>query len=131
MLFAFGTGTPATVIAVPLLVAGIDLAAVLAGGDGIGRADSGVLSPTLPGDVPALGLLDAVFLGAFAAWALDYDLRPRVAIVAMTAGVAVALVLLSKVRPTVPPWGEISPRPLPALRRTRARRGRRPSHRAR
>ena len=50
---------------------------------------------------------------------------------AIFAGVAVALVLLSKVRPTVPPWGEISPRPLPALRRTRARRGRRLPHRAR
>ena len=73
MLFAFGTGTAATVVAVPLLVAGIDLAAVLAGGDGIGRGDSGVLSLTLPGgpDVPALGLLDAVFLAAFAAWAMD------------------------------------------------------------
>jgi hypothetical protein len=95
MLFAFGTGTAATVVAVPLLVAGIDLAAVLAGGDGIGRGDSGVLSLTLPGgpDVPALGLLDAVFLAAFAAWALDYDLRPKVALVALPAGLAVALVL--------------------------------------
>lgn len=50
---------------------------------------------------------------------------------AIFAAVAVALVLLSKVRPTVPPWGEISPRPLPALRRTRARRERRAPRRAR
>jgi hypothetical protein len=93
MLFAFGTGTGATVVAVPLLVAGIDLAAVLTGGEGIGRGDSGVLSLTLPGDAPPLGLLDAVFLAAFAAWALDYDLRPRIALVAMAGGLAVALVL--------------------------------------
>ncbi|WP_318247194.1 Pr6Pr family membrane protein [Microbacterium commune] len=50
---------------------------------------------------------------------------------AIFAGVAVALVLLSKVRPTVAPWGEISPRRLPALRRTRARRAPRPWRRAR
>lgn len=50
---------------------------------------------------------------------------------AIFAGVAVALVLLSKVRPTVAPWGEISPRRLPALRRTRARRALRPWRRAR
>ena len=47
------------------------------------------------------------------------------------AAVASCLVLLSRVRPTVPPWGEISPRPLPALRRTPARRAPRPSRRAR
>ncbi|WP_336644970.1 Pr6Pr family membrane protein [Microbacterium sp. USHLN186] len=43
--------------------------------------------------------------------------------------VASALVLLSRVRPAMPPWGELSPRPLPALRRRRARRAPRPAHR--
>ncbi|GAA2897762.1 Pr6Pr family membrane protein [Microbacterium esteraromaticum] len=47
------------------------------------------------------------------------------------AGVASCLVLLSRVRPTVPPWGELSPRPLPALRRTPARRVPLPPRRAR
>lgn len=107
LLFAFGTATPATAVAVPLLVAGIDLAALLAGGEGLARGDGGVLSLTLPGgpDVPALGLLDAVFLAAFAAWALEYDLRPRIAVAAMTAGLALAVVLtlaLDTALPTLP-----------------------------
>lgn len=45
--------------------------------------------------------------------------------------VASALVLLSRVRPAMPPWGELSPRPLPALRRRPARRAPRPAHRVR
>ena len=45
--------------------------------------------------------------------------------------VAVALVLLSRVRPTVPSWGEISPRPRPTVRRRRETRARRPPRHAR
>jgi hypothetical protein len=114
LLFGFGFAIPAAVVALPLLVAGIDGASLLAGGEGLGRSASGstdVLTLTLPawgqgGDaVPALGLLDATFLALFAGWALRYDLRPRVAIALMTAGLAVALVLalaLGRSIPTLP-----------------------------
>jgi len=98
MLFAWAFALPAAVLAVPLLVAGIDLAAVLAGGgDGPAAGPGGdLLTLDLPawggdGDVSRLGLLDATFLAMFAAWAARYDLRPRLACALMVAGLAGAV----------------------------------------
>jgi hypothetical protein len=100
MLFAWAFAVPAAVLAVPLLVAGIDVAAVLAGGADAPAAGPGgdLLTLDLPawggdGDVSRLGLLDATFLAMFAAWAFRYDLRPRLACALMVAALAGAVAL--------------------------------------
>jgi hypothetical protein len=102
MLFAQAFGIPAAVVALPLLVGGIDAAAVLAAPDeGLGDFDVvDVLTFDLPvwggGDsVTHLSFLDATFLGLYAAWALRFALRPRLTIplmvVALAGAVAVAI----------------------------------------
>ena len=109
LLFALAFAVPAAVVALPLLVAGIDVAAVFAAGDGgLGGFDPvDVLTFDLPlwgggGSVSSLSLLDATFLALFAAWSLHYGLRPRVAIPAMVLGLVVAALLAVAVDRTIP-----------------------------
>jgi hypothetical protein len=101
LLFGVAFAAPAAVVALPLLVAGIDLASVLgAGGESLVVAgdEPDVLTLDLPlwggdGDVARLGLLDATFLALFAAWSLHFDLRPRLALVAMPVALAASVAL--------------------------------------
>lgn len=113
LLFGIGFGMPAAVVALPLLVAGIDAAAVLGGGDEpLARGGDAVdlLTFDLPqwgggGSVARLGLLDATFLALFAAWALRYGLRPRATIPLMVAALAGAVALgvaLDRAIPALP-----------------------------
>ena len=96
MLFGLGFGVPAVVVALPILVAGIDAASLLASGSEAlapAREDPDVLTLDLPlwgggGDVTRLGLLDAVVLALLAAWSLRFALRPRIALPLMAAGLA-------------------------------------------
>jgi hypothetical protein len=113
LLFAYGFAIPTAVVALPLLVAGIDAAAVLTGAtEPLGDFDPvDVLTFDLPAwggerpSIASLSLLDATFLAMFAAWALRYDLRPRIAlplmVVALAAAVAVA-VALDRAIPALP-----------------------------
>jgi hypothetical protein len=100
-------------VALPVLVAGIDAASLLSGGADAVRssaAEPDVLTLDLPswgdGDaVPRLSLLDATFLALFAAWSLQYALRPRIAVPLMVLGLAGAVVLslaLDRSLPTLP-----------------------------
>ena len=102
MLFAIAFPVPTAVVAVPLVVGGIDLATALgAGAEPVvqpGDAPS-VLTLALPAwggglDAARLALLDAVFLGLYAAWALRYDLAPRRTLPALAAATALAAVLM-------------------------------------
>ena len=100
LLFALAFAVPTAVVALPLLVAGIDAAAVLASpDDAIADFDPvDVLTLDLPlwgggGSVTSLSFLDATFLALFAAWSLRFGLRPRLAIPAMAAGLALAALL--------------------------------------
>ena len=109
LLFGIAFGAPAAVVALPLLVAGIDAAAVLGGGgEPPGRGSPvDVLTLDLPlwggdGSVARLGLLDAVFLALFAAWSLRFDLRPRVALPLMVLALAVAVALGVALDRTIP-----------------------------
>jgi hypothetical protein len=113
MLFALAFGIPAAVVALPVLVAGIDAASVLTGPDEpLGDFDPvDVLTFDLPafgGERPSIariGFLDATFLAMFAAWSLRFALRPRIAIPLMVAGLAgsVALaVALDRAIPALP-----------------------------
>ena len=111
LLFAWAFATPAAVVAIPLVVAGIDVASVLGGPDEPVRGDAvDALTLDLPllgggGSVARLGLLDCAFLSLFAAWSLRYALRPRLAIVLMVAGLlgSVALgVALDRAMPALP-----------------------------
>jgi hypothetical protein len=94
LLFAYAFPLPAALVAVPLLVAGIDLAAAL--GSGVVRPlneEVDVLTLALPAwgggePVAALGLLDATFLAMFAAWAVRFDLRPRLTLVLLALALA-------------------------------------------
>ena len=112
MLFGMAFGVPAVVVTLPVLVAGIDAASLLAGGSEAlapARDDPDVLTLDLPlwgggGDVARLGLLDAVALALYAAWSLRFGLRPRIALPLMAVGLAASAGL------------EIAlDRPLPAL----------------
>ena len=100
LLFAWAFATPIAVIALPLVVAGIDLASLLTGPAeplrGTGPVD--VLTLDLPmigggGTASRLGLLDATFLALFAAWSLRYALRPRIGIPLMVLGLCGAVAL--------------------------------------
>ena len=112
LLFAWAFALPAAVVALPLLVAGIDLASVLTGpAEALAPSDPvDVLTFDLPswsggGSVARLGLLDATFLALFAAWALRFDLRPRlvVPLLALAPAAAVALGLaLDRTVPALP-----------------------------
>ena len=102
MLFAQAFGIPAAVIALPLLVGGIDAAAVLSAPD-TGLRDFDIVD-VLTFDLPVwgggrsvahLGFLDAAFLALYAVWALRFALRPRLVlplmVLALAAAVAVAI----------------------------------------
>jgi hypothetical protein len=110
LLFALAFGIPAVVVALPLLVAGIDAAAVLTGPDEpLGDFDPvDVLTLDLPawgGERPSitrLGLLDAAFVAMFAAWALRFGLRPRIAIPLMALGLAGSVALAVALDEAVP-----------------------------
>ena len=112
LLFAYGFGVPAAVVALPLLVAGIDAASLLSGGADAMRtsaAEPDVLTLDLPawGDevLPSLSLLDATFLALFAAWSIRFALRPRLAVVLMVGGLVAAVVLtlaVDRAMPTLP-----------------------------
>ena len=110
LLFGIAFGAPAAVLALPLLVAGIDAAAVLSSG-GEPLAQPGDTSDLLTFDLPLwgggasaarLGLLDATFIALFAAWAVRFDLRPRLAIGLMLAGLAAAVALSVALDRTIP-----------------------------
>jgi hypothetical protein len=109
LLFAWSFALPAAVVAVPVVVAGIDVASVLGGpSDPLARVEPvDVLSFDLPrwggdGSVAGLALLDATFLALFAAWSLRYALRPRLAIPLMVAGLPAAVALGVALDRTVP-----------------------------
>jgi hypothetical protein len=113
LLFGLGFGVPAVVVALPVLVAGIDAASLVSGGsEALVRAgdDPDVLTLDLPlwgggGDVARLGLLDAVFLALFAAWSLRFRLRPRIALPLMAAGLVASAglgVALDEALPALP-----------------------------
>ena len=112
LLFAYAFALPAAVVALPLLVGGIDLASVLTGpGESLAPSDPvDVLTFDLPfwageGSVARLALLDATFLALYAAWAVRFDLRPRVAIplLVLAPAAAVALgVALDEAVPALP-----------------------------
>ncbi len=112
MLFGFAFGVPAAVLALPLVVAGIDAASVLTGGEeGLARGGdpADVLTFDLPvwgggGSVARLGLLDATFLALFAAWSVRYALRPRIAVPLMVLALGGAVAV-----------GVAVDRPVPAL----------------
>ena len=110
LLFALAFGTPAAVVALPVLVAGIDAAAVISGPrEALADFDPvDVLTFDLPAwggeraSITRLGLLDAAFLAMFAAWSLRYALRPRLAIPLMVAGLACAVALAIALDRSVP-----------------------------
>ena len=100
LLFAWAFAAPLAVVALPLVVAGIDLASLLTGPAeplrGTGAADILTLDLPLIGggaSVSRLGLLDATFLALFAAWAIRYALRPRIAIGLMVLGLCGSVAL--------------------------------------
>lgn len=109
LLFARAFALPLAVVALPVLVAGIDAASVFAS-DGHELADFDpvdVLTFDLPAwgggaSVSSLGFLDATFLALFAAWSLRYGLRPRLAIPLMVAGLAASSVLAVAVDRPIP-----------------------------
>ena len=110
MLFALAFGIPAAVVALPVLVAGIDAAAVLTGPDEpLGDFDPvDVLTFDLPawgGERPSiarLGFLDVTFLAMFAAWSLRFALRPRIAIPLMVLGLAGSVALAVGLERAIP-----------------------------
>ena len=100
LLFAYGFALPAAVVALPLLVAGIDGASLVTGGADVVRtsaAEPDVLTLDLPSwgeaPLPRLSLIDATFLALFAAWSVRFALRPRLAIPLMVCGLLVAVAL--------------------------------------
>jgi hypothetical protein len=113
LLFGIGFGAPAVVVALPVLVAGIDAASLAGGGsEALVRPsdDPDVLTLDLPlwgggGDVAQLGLLDAVVLALLAAWSVRFRLRPRLALPLMAAGLAASAglgVALDRALPALP-----------------------------
>ncbi|HEV2814689.1 MAG TPA: hypothetical protein VGW10_15645, partial [Solirubrobacteraceae bacterium] len=100
LLFAWAFAAPIAVVALPLVVAGVDLASVLTGPDeplrGSGPVDILTFDlPPLGGGVSVgrLGVLDATFLALFAAWSIRYALRPRLGILLMVAGLCGSVAL--------------------------------------
>jgi hypothetical protein len=112
LLFAWAFAAPIAVVALPIVVAGVDLASVLTGPAeplrGPGPVDVLTLDlPALGGgeSVSRLGGLDATFLALFAAWSLRYGLRPRLTIPLMALGLAAAVALglaLDRAMPALP-----------------------------
>ena len=103
----------AVAIAVPVFVALVDVWSVaigpssrLAGGDPRGAA---VLAFDLPswggalaGPAARLGLPDAIFLAAFATWAVRLELRPRLTAVTMTCALVATMVVSVTANRTIP-----------------------------
>ena len=105
MLLAYALAEPAVVVAVPLFVAGIDIASVSGGPSELLARDSSstgeFLSLYLPawggGRAGVLGLADLIFLAFFASSAWRFGLRRRVTalalLVALPVTVAIAIAL--------------------------------------
>jgi hypothetical protein len=111
LLFARWLETRVVAVAVPLIVAGIDIWSV-ASGPSSKLLDNGsdTVDP-LSFDIPAwggmgsaghLGLSDAFFLSMFAAWAWRYGLRRRATIAGLTLGLIGSLLLAVVLDQAVP-----------------------------
>lgn len=102
LLLARWLDRPPLAVALPLLVAAIDVWSVASGPSSTllagGTESVDALSFALPawgraGSVGHLGLPDAVFLSMFAAWAWRFGLRRAATLAAMTLGLLATLVL--------------------------------------
>jgi hypothetical protein len=104
---------PAVALAVPLFVALVDIGSVVAGptsrlangnprGASVLAFDLASWGGALDGPAARLGLPDAIFLAAFATWALRLDLRPRLTIVTMICGLMATLVISVTADRTIP-----------------------------
>ncbi len=112
LLFAWAFAAPVAVVAVPLVVAGVDVASVLTGpAEPVrGASASDVLTLDLPllgggGSAARLGVLDMTFLALFAAWSVRYALRPRLGVPLMVAGLVASVALglaLDRAMPALP-----------------------------
>jgi hypothetical protein len=110
MLLAWALDEPAVVVAVPLFVAGIDIASVAGGpSELLARDSSGAgefLSVYLPawggGRAGVLGLADLVFLAFFAASAWRFGLRRRATGIALMLALPATVVIQLELDVTVP-----------------------------
>ena len=104
---------PAVALAVPVFVALVDVWSVvlgptsrLADGDPRGAAALAFDLPSwggaLAGPAARLGLPDAIFLAAFATWALRLDLRPRLTTVTMVCGLLATMIVSITTDRTIP-----------------------------
>jgi hypothetical protein len=110
MLLAWALDEPAVVVAVPLFVAGIDIASVAGGPSELLARDSSeageFLSVYLPawggGRAGVLGLADLVFLAFFAASAWRFGLRRRATGIALMLALPATVVIQLELDVTVP-----------------------------
>jgi hypothetical protein len=110
MLLAWALAEPAILVAVPLFVAGIDIASVAGGPSELLARDSSrtgeFLSLYLPawggGRAGVLGLADLIFLGFFAAGAWRFHLRRRVTGVALLLALPATVVIQVALDAAVP-----------------------------
>ena len=110
MLLAWALDEPAVVVAVPLFVAGIDIASVAGGpSELLARDSSGAgefLSVYLPawggGRAGVLGLADLVFLAFFAASAWRFGLRRRATGIALMLALPATVLIQLQLDVTVP-----------------------------
>ena len=110
MLLAWALDEPAVVVAVPLFVAGIDIASVADGPSELLARDSSrageFLSVYLPawggGRAGVLGLADLVFLAFFAASAWRFGLRRRATGIALMLALPATVVIQLELDVTVP-----------------------------
>jgi hypothetical protein len=110
MLLAYWLAEPAIVIAVPLFVAGIDIASVSGGPSELlareGSETGEFLSVYLPawggGRAGVLGLADLIFLAFFASSAWRFGLRRRVTIVALLAAMPATVAIQLALDTTIP-----------------------------
>ena len=110
MLLAWALDEPAVVVAVPLFVAGIDIASVAGGPSELLARDSSrageFLSVYLPawggGRAGVLGLADLIFLAFFAASAWRFDLRRRATGIALMLAFPATVVIQLELDVTVP-----------------------------
>ena len=110
MWLAWALDEPAVVVAVPLFVAGIDIASVAGGPSELLARDSSrageFLSVYLPawggGRAGVLGLADLIFLAFFAASAWRFDLRRRATGIALMLALPATVVIQLELDVTVP-----------------------------
>jgi hypothetical protein len=110
MLLAWGLAEPAIVVAVPLFVAGIDIASVAGGPSHLLARDSSqageFLSVYLPawggGRAGVLGIADLIFLAFFAASAWRFGLRRRVTAATLLLALPLTVVIELQVDEAVP-----------------------------